>query len=85
MAKLPLICVDDYEKYAKEKLGQYAGLIVNGADDSITANDNKRAYKRYCTVQICFSVYFKNPEINNSGTFTVENYNYNKCISLKLL
>jgi hypothetical protein len=43
MAKVPLICVDDYEKYAKEKLGQYAGLIVNRADDSITANDNKLA------------------------------------------
>lgn len=76
MAKLPLICIDDYEKHAIEKLGQYAGLIVNGADDSITANDNKRAYKRYFTVRICCSDNIKNTKIHNSTNFTIENYNF---------
>ena len=44
MEKQPLVCVDDYEQYAKEKLGIYASIIMEGADENITLTNNRLAF-----------------------------------------
>ena len=47
-----LVCVEDYEKLAKEILGKNERDFVNsGADDELTLRWNKDAFKRYCICQ----------------------------------
>ncbi|XP_070554596.1 2-Hydroxyacid oxidase 1-like [Ptychodera flava] len=48
MSKPMLVCVDDYEKYAREHLNQHSvAYYTCGADEEVSVKENRQAFRRF--------------------------------------
>lgn len=50
MASDGIICLDDFEKYARETMNRFFfNYYSGGADDGVTVGENRNAFKRLVT------------------------------------
>jgi len=50
MASDAILCLDDFEKYARETMGRFVFLYYSeGADGEVTLGENRNAFKRLVT------------------------------------